>query len=215
MNHPIPAYGAHPPVQQQPPQVDPNNPASVAADILARVSAHDSTAPRPDRDLLRRWAEVIRASKVDYEWLCEGVTRLYSTASEPPKMKLAAVIDAAKTARREARKGEEIRELTPAPSFDEDSPGDTGYAITAAHRQWGAIDLPCADVATETGMNRGCGAIVGDPCTRGNQLKRIPCNARLVTAGRLNNPKHREMYAARQAHLAEHRRTFKPSWRND
>lgn len=214
-------FPAHPYAQQQPQQqavppprreVDPNNPASVASDILARVSAYDSTAPRPESDLIRRWAEVIRASGVTYEHLKEGVIRVYSTASEPPKMKLAAVVAAAKDVRRDARKGESIRELGPAlvPSFDDDSVKDgvVGYALLDAYNVDGAVGLPCDQ----------CGAPAGEWCEQElegrREIRKIPCTARLSRAYRTNSPKGRARHEARERRLAEHRQTWQPPWKN-
>lgn len=192
-----------------PPQyeVDPTNPGSVAADILSRISAYDSTAPRADADVVRRWAEIIQASHIDYEFLKQGVIRVYSTGGEPPKMKLAAVLDAARDARRDSRKGETVRELGPAPSFDDDAvaAGDSGYAIEEAYTVNGAITLDCPT----------CDARPNEWCERAGQTLKIPHTLRLRDAYRANHPLGKRRHQAREKHLAEHRRTYKPPWKNN
>lgn len=183
-------------------RVDVSDPVDVAADLLARIASYDSTAPVPSAELLSDWASSIFAAGVEYQFLVEGVHRVFAVGGgDPPRSKLGAVIAAGKVARAESGKGSAVRELGPAVSFDDAAPG--GYAIEGAYRVDGAIGLGCP-------ADSGCGARPNEWCEVGGRLKQIPCTARLRLAYRTNNAQGRERSAAREEHLREHRRTWKP-----
>lgn len=203
MNWPAHQHAVAPPR----PQVDPTNPGSVAADVLARISAYDSTAPRADDDVVRRWAEIIQVANIDYQFIIQGIVKVYSSGGEPPKMKLTAVLDAAREVRRDTRKGDAVRELGPAPSFDDDAiaPGDAGYAVETAYQTNGVIGLRCEQ----------CGARPDEVCERDGKILKIPHTPRLALAYRTNHPLGRKRHLARQQHLAEHRKTYQPTWKTD
>lgn len=182
------------------PAVDPTNPASVAGDILARIASYDSTAPVPSPEVIRDWAEMIRAAHIEHRWLVEGVGRVYMDAVEPPKAKLSAVLAAARAARARATQGQALAELA-APSFDEEGPRRS--PVVAAYQVDDAIALSCPS------CDAGPGEFCGDP----EWPRIIPHHTRLALAYRTNHPKGRTQHARRQAHLREHRRTFKPTWK--
>lgn len=88
----------------------------------------------------------------------------------------------------------------PAPSFDDDTA--TGYAIEAAYQVNGAITLDCPQ----------CDARPHEWCERAGRILKIPHGPRLGMAWRLNHPRGRRRHEAREQHLKEHRKTYKPGW---
>lgn len=183
------------------PVVDPTNPASVAGDILARISSYDSTAPVPTTDVIRDWAEMIRAAGIEHQWLVDGVAAVYLGCEEPPKSKLGAVIAAAKAARARHHQGRALQAAA-APTFDETGPRRA--PVVAAYEVDDAASLTCPT----------CGAGPGEFCGPPDMPKIIPHQARLGLAYRTNNPRGREKHAAREAALREHRRTYTPKWKH-
>lgn len=150
------------------------------------------------------WAVQIAATNLQVEHLLEGARRAYSTP-ERPFNPVGQVIHEAKEARKTANQGAEVKELGPAPSFDDEHAGDSGYAIEEAYTVNGAITLHCPE----------CNAQPNQWCERAGQTLKIPHTPRLARAYRENHPLGKRRHVTREKHLAEHRRTYKPPWKND
>lgn len=172
----------------------------VAGDILARISAYDSTAPAPSEAVLFQWAEMLQRAHVQHRFLAEGVIRVYAAGGDPPKNKLGAVIHEGREAQKASRQGAALAEIT---AGGTESVGAYGYPIQAAYEVDGAIDFPCPE----------CDARPNEVCESGGGVKKIPHASRLAVAYRTNNAEGRAKHEARQAHERHHRATFKPSWR--
>lgn len=184
------------------------NPLDAAEMVLGLVAEYDPRFTNLSADeheaKKQAWAAQIAATNLQVEHLLEGARRAYSTPDRPFNP-VGQVIHEAKEARKAASQGTAVRELGPAPSFDDGVAGDTGYALEEAYTANGAITIDCPS----------CGARQNEWCERAGQTMKIPHMTRAGAAYRTNHPLGRRRHSAREKHLEEHRRTYKPPWKNN
>nr|CAB0852288.1 hypothetical protein FRC0375_00617 [Corynebacterium diphtheriae] len=141
--------------------------AEIAAELIGRLAAYDSTAPAPSKIVLAEWATVIARSSYTREELIEALQRRFMRDGEPPRMKLAAIFSEAKRMRLDKPVRGELTAPQPARLV--------GADLNQAAYQF-AIKVRCT----------ACGATAGDPCMERGETRRIPHMKRMALGGKLH-----------------------------
>lgn len=175
----------------------------IAARTLALVAEYDDRFIGLDNEQLmskmQAWRIQIQSAALHLDDCLEGVRRAYSQAKRPTNP-VGTVIEEAKQARRIRRAGRELR------AIDGGQPRSSMYGdpIASAYEHDRAGYIPCPV----------CGADPGDACEQNDRTLKIPHTTRLAIAYRENNPQGIREHQEREAHLREHRKTYRPPWLN-
>ncbi|MDU0478366.1 hypothetical protein QVA66_03820 [Staphylococcus chromogenes] len=169
--------------------------------VLALVAEYDSNFQGLGSDesaaKVAAWRLQIQRAALGLDDLQEGVRRAYSQPRKPSNP-VGAVISEAREARKIRTQGQSVHQLT----AGRPTGSPYGTPITRAYEHDRAGYLTCPT----------CAAGDGEACTENGRTKKIPHSSRLGLAYRLNNPEGKRRHAERQAHLEQHRKTYKAPW---